>query len=806
MAYLGNPSLSTAVKDRVGATFQQALALYRQGRTEDVLAGCELILKMDPLFDPAKKLMEKTRNPAAPIDVEQLVAVPSASDAMAVARQAMAARDFQRVLNITTEVLTNDLMNDEARILGDEAREKMEAAPFVDQFLAKCQQHIQSANLPAARVDLEKARALDAAHPAIAKMEQLVAAGPASKASPAAAASPSFDFGANATPSFIVDQPSAAGAGSGRAADPADFGFTFEEDKHPPASDPFANLSLGNAAPSPARPAATPPVGDFSFGEGSPSPKPPAAQPDAFSFAVPEPAPPRAAPKPPSGGAFSFDPVPAPAAKPAPPADSFTFDPAATGGNFSFDAPASAPAASGFSFDAPAAAPSIGSFDFTTAPSETSADDQKRIEKYLADGDRAFAAGDLQQAIDLWSRIFLVDVTNEQASERIERAKARRRESEQRVEGLLAAAAQTIASKDFGSARLQLEEILRIDPMNSTALDAIGRLPGPGRDAAAAVAPADTFARPPVDDSMLDDSPPMYADTPESGTWGDAIPDAPPAGRSASAAKDRTETRTTTTVTTEARKSPMGLIAGVLALVVLLAGGWFAYKKFFGKPPYDPTTTQATLRQATSLGQQGKYDRAIALLQDVKADDPQHDKALVMISDFQHRKSQSSELINGRPAAVVFQEDLDKGKSAFDLHDYMGSKKAFEEAVRIRPLPADVKQTYDAASQQVAKLDNALALFKEGKYQDAVTYLQQLTTQDPQNQNIKQLLLNAHFNLGAQALQGDKLPDAIKEFDQVLASTPDDEIAKRSRELAQRYQNEPRDLLFRIYVKYLPLR
>src|SRR5450432_2542802 len=158
MAYLGNPSLSTAVKDRVSATFQQALALYRQGRTEDVLAGCELILKMDPLFDPAKKLQEKTRNPAAPIDVEQLVAVPTASDAMVVARQAMEARDFQRVLNITTEVLTNDLMNDEARILGDEAREKMEAAPFVDQFLAKCQQHLQSANLPAARLDLEKAR------------------------------------------------------------------------------------------------------------------------------------------------------------------------------------------------------------------------------------------------------------------------------------------------------------------------------------------------------------------------------------------------------------------------------------------------------------------------------------------------------------------------------------------------------------------------------------------------------------------------------------------------------------------------
>src|SRR5436853_6255737 len=116
--YLGNPSLSTAVKDRVVATFQQALALYRTGRTDEVRAGCNLILQMDPLFDPAKKLLEKTQNPASPIDVNTLTPSTSAEDALRQARVAMTARDFQRVIQITTEVLTNDLMNDDARILG----------------------------------------------------------------------------------------------------------------------------------------------------------------------------------------------------------------------------------------------------------------------------------------------------------------------------------------------------------------------------------------------------------------------------------------------------------------------------------------------------------------------------------------------------------------------------------------------------------------------------------------------------------------------------------------------------------------
>ena len=64
--YLGNASLSSAVKERVLSTFQQAVTLYKQGRTDEVVQGCGLILRMDPMFDPAKKLLEKARNPNAP--------------------------------------------------------------------------------------------------------------------------------------------------------------------------------------------------------------------------------------------------------------------------------------------------------------------------------------------------------------------------------------------------------------------------------------------------------------------------------------------------------------------------------------------------------------------------------------------------------------------------------------------------------------------------------------------------------------------------------------------------------------------
>lgn len=748
--YLGNPSLSTAVKDRVVATFQQALALYRTGRIDEVIAGCGLILQMDPLFDPAKKLLEKARNPMSPIDVDTLVPTTSADDALRQAREAMTARDFGRVVQITTEILTEDLMNDDARILGDNAREKMEAAPFVEQFVKKCQQHLTEGNLPAAKSDLEKARALDSDHPAIAQMEQMISGRGAAPAAPPfsapqpAAPPPSFNFDGGT--SFVVDNP--APASTRGAAQASDFGFTFEEEK------PGA------------------PAGGFSFD----SPAQPAA-PAADPFAN-----------------FSFDSP----AQPAAPANNAPF-----AGGFSFDSPA--PAAGGFSFDAPAPPKTANNeFDFSTASIETSPDDQRKIDQYLADGDRAFEGGDYQQAIDLWSRIFLIDVTNEVASERIERAKAKRREAEQQAEALIGEGVQAFERKDFDAARRVFTNVLRVDPNNRTATDYMERIEEAGGGAAAAFdAP---YVAPPAEkyDIFADDEMSGSYEQPLMPPDPDAIP--APAAAKPSAKKSGKSAAVKPAQTKSATQLPMGLIGGVLAAVILLGGGWFAWSKFMSKPAEDPAATQAIFAQAQSLAAKGKYDAAISALQDVKPDDPQHDRALNLIADLQHKKTQAAEMIDGRPAAVVYQEALANGKTAFDAHDFDAAKKQFELALRVKPLPPDMKAAYDTASQQVAKLDAAKALFSERKYADAITNLQVLAQQDPQNKNIQRMLTDAHFNLGATSLQEAKTPEAIKEFDEVLKVDANDELAKRSRELAARYNGEDKDLLYRIYVKYLPLR
>ncbi len=778
--YLGNESLSPAVKERVLSTFQQTLALYKQGRTEEVVAGCGLILRMDPQFDPARKLLEKSRNPQLPIDVDKLgpaAPIPGASDLMTEARRAMASRDFQRAINLTTEILTNDLMNDEARILNEQAREKMEAGPFVEQFARKCEQHLGNKNLAAARTDLEKARALDPDHPALKRIEQMIAGG-----GPAAAPASSFSFDAP-SPSFVVDTPKAAPSGRSTA-QAADFGFTFEEER-PAAQAPSGGFSFD--APAPPKPAAPPaneaPFGGFSF--DSPSAPPRSGGGDAlsnFSFESPKPAaPPAQAP----GSGFSFD-------APAAPASSFSFDSPSSFGAPS--APSSAPVAGG-----------PRTFDFATAPSEMSAEDQHKIDQYLAEGDRAAESSDYLKAIDLWSRIFLIDVTNEQASERIERAKVKRREIESRVETIVAAGTAALERNDTDTARSKFLEALRVDPGNMAAQEGLDRI-----NSTATEGGASAFESPFVPPSSKGD----LFDEDLGGGYDDILrppdPSAVPAPVPAPA-KGKTTAKTKAAPAASAqRRSPMTLVATILAVVVLAGGGYFAYSKFFAKPAIDPAATQAMFKQAEQLAKKGKFDQAIGMLQDIKLEDPMHDKAVVMISDLQHRKQQASEMIDGRPAAVYYQENIANGKTAYDSHDYEGAKKTWDLATRVKPLPVEMQTLYAQAAQQAQKLEGAKALFKEAKYQDAILNLEPLLQQDPQNQNIRQMISDAHFNLGAAALGEERLPDAITQFEEVLKANPNDELAKRSRDLAARYNAQPKgtpkDLLYKIYVKYLPVR
>jgi len=383
----------------------------------------------------------------------------------------------------------------------------------------------------------------------------------------------------------------------------------------------------------------------------------------------------------------------------------------------------------------------------------------------------------------------------------------KRRELDQKIEPLLTSGAAAFDRGDRTQAQKDLSEVLRLDPGHAVAQDYLNRL-SENVESSAPVR-SNPYIAPSMDNDslelgMLDDEEmsggyeaPLIPPSPGSAP---ATPSAKTTGKNA-AAKAKAPA-----AATPARKLPMAAIAGVIVVLGLLGAGWFFWKRTQDQPQADAGAGQAAIARATTLAGLGKYDQAIKLLQNIQPTDPQHDEALVMIADLRRKMSSAAQMVDGIPADQFYDQQITTAKAAFEAQDYVVAKTAFDQASRAKPLPPDMKAMYDAAAQQVGKLDSAKALFAERKFADAIANLEPLAAQEPENLAIRKLLSDAHFNHGAMALQDERTDDAIRELDQVLKVNPNDDIAKRSRELAARYDSQPKDLLYKIYVKYLPLR
>jgi thioredoxin-like negative regulator of GroEL len=705
VTYPGNSSLPSEVRERVAQTFRQTVDLFKQGRSDEVRAGCELMLKMDPLFEPAKRMLDKLNNPFASVDVEALLASVGSDDSgpVAEARSAFASRDFRRVMEICGSVLASDPSNAAARELGAAATEKLEAEPFVMQFVEQARNELAAGRLDAAKSALDKAASLDEDHPGVtgtyASLEAAKSGGASAApfdtssafAPPAeeTAAPSGFDFSS----AFVVDSPAPAAPTAfapPSAAQAADFGFTFEEEK------------------------AAKPAGGYE------------APPSAF--------------EPPPGAVFD------------------------------------------------GAGPT--EFDFTTAAVDLSPDDAAKIKQYLTEGDAAYGKQDFQKAIDLWSRIFLIDVTNDEASQRIELARKKRLEVDQQIDDLMVAGTLAFEKKDNATAREKFEEVLRLDPTHFNANEYLEKITDLQ---SGAVAPSEPPRTMPHAAPALDD---LYDDYE---TSEDVL--APSDSAASVASTGRVKTAAPAARGAKRGIPKVAVIGGAVALLAIIAAfGWFMFAP--KGPKFDPAATQAELERAAAYAGHAEFDRAIDVLKAINPEDPMHNKALELIADYQEQKAQAHD----KAAQADYDTRLTKAREAFAIKNFLEAKSQYESASAIKTLSPEDQANYQVASQQAAKLDAAQMLFKEGKYVESIAALDQLLLEDPENVSVRLLLANAHFNLGRSLLESEQLTQAGEEFSRTLEFNPQDDLAQRSKDFAQRYDGEPKDLLYRIYVRYLPVR
>ncbi|HVT16041.1 MAG TPA: hypothetical protein VHQ90_07660 [Thermoanaerobaculia bacterium] len=228
MPYPGNPSLSPDVQQRIGSTFEHTLGLASGGSRREALLGCDFVLRMDPLFEPARRLQERLEGAPGPVPVDDLRLPPPAAPAAEASRAAAAPAgppqavvpppmlgdldglglgldlnladlpelpasppaasraEFQRLLDDRRfgELLSRAeraaaavKADHELQHLVGLAQERLEAGPYVNRFLSAAREALAAGNAKDAERLVDKARTLDPTHPGIAELTAGKAAG-----------------------------------------------------------------------------------------------------------------------------------------------------------------------------------------------------------------------------------------------------------------------------------------------------------------------------------------------------------------------------------------------------------------------------------------------------------------------------------------------------------------------------------------------------------------------------------------------------------------------------------------------------
>jgi len=423
----------------------------------------------------------------------------------------------------------------------------------------------------------------------------------------------------------------------------------------------------------------------------------------------------------PAGGPGAQAAVPAPA--PAPP--------------LPHAAAAAAPAAPGPAAVPATAAPSRGSSGVQTDP---------RITQFLKQGDEALARGNAQEAIDLWSRVFLIDLSNEEASRRIDSAREAQAESARKIDMLLSEGVQSYEAGDLAGARNKFLDVLAVSEHDATARGYLNQIE-------AALAPAGGTSEPLPSSAGDSDfmkneieapAPPSFAE--DSGVRRGAQLDAEGFAPGMEGARGASQA-----VSRKARVDLRVLLAGAIVVLVAIAGGTYLFLK--KKPAARPVNAAATpskgtgpggsaapledtFQKAEALFGAGKIDEAIGVLAKLPESDPRHNEALVRIEKM--KSSAAPTPGPAPPSAAALDEMRVAGFNAIASSRYIDALKNLDPVVKARPQDAEAAAAAQRAHEQVETLRSASKSYNEYDYDSAIKLLWELRRGDTKNQDVEE--------------------------------------------------------------------
>lgn len=428
---------------------------------------------------------------------------------------------------------------------------------------------------------------------------------------------------------------------------------------------------------------------------------------------------------------------------------------------------------------------------------------EEEIASLLKRGDDARAAGDQQQAIEIWSRIFLIDINNMDAVARIESARSEMSEESRRVAASLEKGQESYARGDLAAARTQFDAVLSLGEERPPVAPAAPAIPGPTpttpspHDLSAVATPADVLAE------ELDQS-------------------GPPGGRRSWTSIPRPPRNTEPTAEAAAAEAPKRLALRVsprvamigaagLAVVALLL--FFLLRSPRTETPAVKAAAGPTLEHATQLFREGKIEETTAELRQIPRSHPDYARAQKLLASLVDAKgpaaapapsgsappASSGEAPSASNPAALRAE----GERALADKRYIDAMKSFSAAAPHYAADPTFSQEMGVALEKVSELTPAVKLYNDGEYETAIPILWRIYQASRDNKDAQSYLLRSYYNQGILQLQNGLYDRAQQSFGEVLGLDPQDVESARHRQFAERYRKGDLDLLGRIYVRYI---
>ncbi len=465
----------------------------------------------------------------------------------------------------------------------------------------------------------------------------------------------------------------------------------------------------------------------------------------------------------------------------------------------------------------------------TSLPVGADSETDRRIRELLDEGQAAFDGGDPQGAIDSWSRIFLIDIDHEEAARRIEMARKLKAESERQAEEIFHDGVARLEAGDAAAARAAFQRVLEIQPSYFAAreylqqLDAARPAPPPRptgtRDAIPAEPPAPrgTGSRPAVKGDLQEEI--LVPPDP----FEEAAAERRPAKRTATAARDGKRGRRL-----------FVLVGGAVLLIVLAVGGYVLINRdqFFpnsreetaaapAKPAKGSGASADPIARAERLYKAGRVPTAIGQLKRIPPEDPHYKKAQALLTQWGGAAAAApgspgaaAPGTPGTPGGAPLPPEvlarrtalLAAARKAAAEHNNVRALGRLEQADQIAKLDGDDARLRDQLKQLLEPIAAPVGLFLQHEWERAIPELWRLHESDPGNRDVTEMLVDSYYNLAVRDLQRNDASKASEKLKEALNLRQDDAMLKREYLFSQTYEERQKDLLYSIYVKYLPFR